>query len=239
MRRAAFVPVLGEAVVDLLAPRRGERILDLGCGDGALTERLVAAGAVVQGVDLSPELVSVALRRGLSVRLGDGQRLAEVGAYDAVFSNAALHWMREAGAVVDGVFRALRPGGRFVGEFGGAGNVGTVVAAMRRVFEERGDLGEWVNPWYFPTAKEYRAALVAGGFVVREVGCFARPTMVEAGLVSWLENFAGGIVDEVDEGRRRAFYRRVEALCRPVLYSEERGWVLDYVRLRFFAVRPD
>src|SRR4051812_8267620 len=154
---ARFVADLGMPVVDLLDPRPGERILDLGCGDGALTEKLAAAGCKVVGADASPELVEAARARGLDVRLVDGHKLDFDADFDAVFSNAALHWMRQPDAVIDGVHRALKPGGRFVGEFGGAGNVVRIVSALESALERRGIDGKTVNPWYFPNVKDYAA----------------------------------------------------------------------------------
>jgi trans-aconitate methyltransferase len=126
-RNAGFVAALGQPVVELLAPRSGERILDLGCGDGALTE-VLARDARVTGVDASAEQVGAARARGLDAHVADGTRLGFAAEFDAVFSNAALHWMRDPDAVIDGVWRVLKPGGRFVGECGGAGNVATVRA---------------------------------------------------------------------------------------------------------------
>ena len=132
-QHTGFVPVLGAPVLDLLAPMADERILDLGCGDGALTEKLVAAGADVLGVDASEAMVEAARARGLDVRVQDGQALDFDRAFDAVFSNAALHWMLDPDAVIAAVHRALRPGGRFVGEFGGHGNVAAIRVAILAV----------------------------------------------------------------------------------------------------------
>ena len=126
-RVAGFVPALGQPVVDLLAPKPGERILDLGCGDGPLTLKLQELGAHVVGVDASPDQIAAAQRLGLDARVVDAHDLRLPPAFDAVFSNAALHWMKKPDAVIAGVWRALKPGGRFVGEMGAAGNVGTVV----------------------------------------------------------------------------------------------------------------
>jgi len=137
-QHARFVSDLGSPVVDLIAPRPGERILDLGCGDGALTEKLVAAGASVVAVDASAEQVAGARARGLDARVARGEALPFVSEFDAVFSNAALHWMREAAAVISSVHRALRPGGRFVAEMGGAGNVAAIRSALVSALGHRG-----------------------------------------------------------------------------------------------------
>ena len=128
---AGFVPALGAPVLDLLAPRAGERILDLGCGDGVLTRRIAESGAEVVGVDTSESLLAAARAAGLNARAMSGEALAFDAEYDAVFSNAALHWMLDGAAVAAGVFRALKPGGRFVGEMGGHGNIASLRAALR------------------------------------------------------------------------------------------------------------
>src|SRR5437773_2782904 len=165
-RNARVVSDLGAPVVELLAPRPGERILDLGCGDGALTQRLVAIGCDVVGVDGSAAQVAAARTRGLECRVMDGEQLAFDAAFDAVFSNAALHWMKRADDVIAGVWRALRPGGRFVGECGGHGCVATIVRALERSLAERNIDARALNPWYFPTIEDYGGRLRARGFVV-------------------------------------------------------------------------
>src|SRR5206468_8391394 len=167
--QARFVSDLGMPVVELLAPLRGERVLDLGCGDGVLTKRLVDLGCQVVGVDASADMISAAKALGLDARVMDGHALQFNGEFDAVFSNAALHWLKQPEKVVDGVWRALKPGGRFVGEFGGCGNVATIVAALERVLRERAIDARPVNPWYNPTAEEYRMVLAARGFVVNTI----------------------------------------------------------------------
>jgi len=148
-RNAGFVAVLGQPVVELLAPRPDERILDLGCGEGTLTA-VRARQARVTGVDASVEQVAAARVRGLDAHVADGTRLGCFAEeFDAVFSNAALHWMRDPDAVIDGVWRALKPGGCFVGECGGAGNVATVRGALVAVLARRGIDGDAASPWYF------------------------------------------------------------------------------------------
>src|SRR4051794_22589978 len=172
---ARFVSDLGMPVVDLLAPKPGERILDLGCGDGVLTERLVAIGCRVIGVDGSPEQVEAARARGIEAYVADGQELRFDGEFDAVFSNAAMHWMKHADAVIAGVWRALVPGGRFVAELGGYGCVANIESALVAALDRRGIDGRAVHPWYFPTPEAYRRRLQAQGFTVPFIALIPRP----------------------------------------------------------------
>ena len=153
-RHARFVSDLGAGVVDLLAPQPGERVLDLGCGDGALTETLVAAGCRVVAVDSSPEQIAAARLRGLDARTARAEALPFEAEFDAVFSNAVLHWIRDADAVLASVARALKPGGRFVAELGGAGCVITIRHALSDALLRRGVDAAAYDPWLFPTAEE-------------------------------------------------------------------------------------
>jgi trans-aconitate methyltransferase len=237
-KHGRFVSDLGAAVVELLAPRPGERVLDLGCGDGALTEKLVAAGAQVVAVDASAEQVAAARGRGLDARVARGEALPFAAEFDAVFSNAALHWMREADAVLASVQRALRPGGRFVAEMGGAGNVAAIRAAIAEALGRRRIDGRAFDLLFLPTAEEYRARLEAHGFAVRTISLFARPTPLPGDLSAWLETFAQPSLRAVPDGDRAGLIEEVTAALRPRLYDAERGWVADYVRLRFAAVKP-
>ncbi|QQP88206.1 methyltransferase domain-containing protein [Skermanella sp. TT6] len=236
---ARFVADLGLPVVDLLAPRPGERILDLGCGDGVLTEKLAAAGCRVVGVDASPELTAAARARGIDVHLMDGHALAVGGGFDAVFSNAALHWMLRPDDVIAGVWNALRPGGRFVGEFGGAGNVARIVHALEAALGRRGIDGKAANPWFFPTSDDYAARLAAAGFRVRSCELIERPTPLPTGMAGWLATFAGSFLAAVPEGERNAVLDEVMAAIAPDLLKSDGTWYADYVRLRFAADRPD
>jgi len=232
-----FVSDLGAGVVDLLAPARGERILDLGCGDGALTEKLVAAGAQVVGVDASPEQVEAARARGLDARVARAEALPFAAEFDAVFSNAALHWIRDADAVLASVHRALRPGGRFVAEMGGAGNVAAIRAALAEALDRRGLDGRAFDLLFLPTAEEYRARLEAHGFAVRTIALFPRPTPLPGEMSAWLETFAQPSLRAVSDGDRPGLIEEVTAALRPRLYQADQGWVADYVRLRFAAVK--
>lgn len=231
---AGFVPALGEAALALLAPRPGERILDLGCGDGALTRRLVEAGAVVTGLDRDPAMLAAAAARGLAVIRGDGCALAFSGAFDAVFSNAALHWMTDGDAVARGVFEALVPGGRFVGECGGHGNVAAIRAGMRALAERRGE--PWAEVQRYDSAERWSTRLVAAGFVEIEARLIARPTALPTGIAGWLRTFRGGFVPHGTDPD--AFVSQVESFLAPMLRDDEGRWTADYVRLRFAARRP-
>ena len=235
---ARFVADLGLPVVELLAPRIGERILDLGCGDGALTERIAALGPHVVGIDASPELVDAARARGLDVALGDAHELGFEAEFDAVFSNAALHWMLRPDAVVLGVVHALRPGGRFVGEMGGFGNVAAISLAMRTVLLEAGVDGLAIRPWYFPSPREYRRLLEVCGFQVDMIELIPRPTPLPTGMAGWLETFGEPFLRHIPPASRpRARARAVELLS-TVLRDDDGAWFADYVRLRFRATKP-
>ena len=234
---ASFVAQHGEPVLALLNPRPGEQILDLGCGDGALSLKLVEAGAIVLCVDASDSMVAAAIARGLDAEVCSGEQLAFDNRFDAVLSNAALHWMRDYRAVIDGVYRALKPGGRFVVEMGGEGNIAALVGAMRTVFARHAEFGEFRNPWFFPALADYRDALEYGGFEVHYIERFERPTPLSAGVREWLQLFANGITGSLDAAQRTRFLDEVESLLRPSLHSERDGWVADYVRLRFEAYK--
>jgi SAM-dependent methyltransferase len=236
-RNAGFVAALGQAVVELLAPRPDERILDLGCGDGALSA-VLAQRARVTAVDASPDQIAAARTRGLDAHVADGTRLAFAAEFDAVFSNAALHWMRDPDAVIDGVWRALRPGGRFVAECGGAGNVATVLDALHAVVARCGVDGDAVSPWYFPSVDEYRARLERRGFVVQSIDLIPRPTRLPGRLADWLDTFAESFLAAVPAQQRGAVKDEVEAALRPTLCDATGAWTVDYVRLRFAAVKP-
>lgn len=236
-RWGGFVPEFGVAVLGLLAPRAGEKILDLGCGDGSLTERIIDSGASVVGVDASAEQVAAAKGRGVDARVVEGQSLDFTQEFDAVFSNAALHWMRPPDRVAAGVWRALKPGGRFVGEMGGKGNIETVTDALTEGLERRGIDAAALTPWYFPGVEEFTALLQGAGFRVPKMELFPRPTHIPGGIEDWLWTFCEGFLMAVPDGGRRAFIAELEDALAPELADGRGRWSVDYVRLRFHAVR--
>ncbi len=233
---ARFITDLGLPVVELLAPQPGERVLDLGCGDGPLTAKLAALGCTVVGVDGSEAMVRAARKLGLDARVMDAQSLAFVAEFDAVFSNAALHWMPRGAAVIDGAWRALRPGGRFVGEFGGRDNVVAITTALNRARERRGLAP--VRPWVNPGPDDYTAVLEARGFEVMAMQHFPRPTPLPGSIRDWLELFTNAFSDDLPEAVRGDFHDEVVRDLAGALQRPDGSWFVDYVRLRFAARRP-
>jgi len=237
---AGFVAELGLPVVDLLAPRPGERILDLGCGEGALTATLAEMGCEVVGVDASPDQIARARAEGLDAHVLDGHRLIEAprfeGAFDAVFSNAALHWMkRDPDAVLAGVARALKPGGRFVAEMGGAGNVDAIRRACHAELSARGADPVPVDPWFFPSVADYRARLERAGFAVRSIELIPRPTPLPGDVAGWLATFAESFLAALPEAERPEAVASIRTRLQPDLQAPDGSWTADYVRLRFAA----
>ena len=236
-RNARFVAELGAPLVQILDPLPGERILDLGCGDGALTESLIATGATVVGADNSRNLVAAAQARGIDARVIDGTALPFENEFDGVFSNAALHWMRPAEAAVSGVARALVPGGRFVGEFGGAGNVEILRRALHQALSAHGLDPAQRDPWYFPSVAAYRELLEAAGFRIQSIKLIPRPTPLPGDVMGWLETFSGAFVGGLDPALRAAILTKVRSATKDALCDTAGQWTADYVRLRFAAVK--
>ncbi len=236
---AAYVHGLAGGVLELLAPQPGERILDLGCGDGQLTTKLIAAGAEVTGVDSSESMAEAARARGVNVVVASMESLPlPDNSFDAAFSNAALHWVKNHEAMLTEVNRVLRPGGRFVAECGGHGNIAAICVALRAVLGRHGfgELEEGVN--YYPSVEGYSARLVRHRFEVRTIQLIPRPTpLPESGMDGWLRTFRRGVIESLPEELRETVIRETVALLEPVLRDEQGSWTADYVRLRFHAVK--
>jgi trans-aconitate methyltransferase len=238
-QNAHFVPALGQPVLDLLKPRAGERILDLGCGDGVLTEKITVAGATAVGVDASADMIAAAKRRGLDAFVMDGRNLTFNHEFDAVFSNAALHWMKsDPDAVIAGVRRALKPGGRFVAEMGGHGCVAAITVALLTVLQRRGIDTQSLIPWYFPTVDDYRSRLERAGFAVDYIELIPRPTPLPTAMEGFFATFAEPFFKQVPADQRGAARAEAIDLLRPVLCDEQGRWTADYIRLRFAAHVP-
>lgn len=238
----SFVWKYGEELIELLAPRPGERILDLGCGTGHLTSQLALAGASVVGLDHSPAMIEQARRNypDLQFVLGDAAHFGFAEPFDGVFSNAALHWVKRAEDVVVCVARALKPGGRFVAEFGGKGNIRSIHVSLLRALDELGLVNHsgW-NPWYYPSIGEYASLLERSGLAVRQAVLFDRPTPLEEGergLRLWLDMFAGDLLDTLPPEVREQAVRSVERQLRPSQFRDG-NWIADYARIRVLARR--
>lgn len=235
----AFVSRLGQNTFDRLRPTKGERILDLGCGTGDLTARIAAEGAETVGYDSSPDMIAEARRKypHLAFEVADGHTFHGRGDFDAVFSNAALHWMTRPKAAARNIADALRPGGRFVAEFGGKGNIGRLVQAILQVFP---DAHERV-PWYFPSIGEYAQVLERVGFRVMTAEHFDRPTPLEGGdraIAGWMKAFGGAFIGSLPEEEAERAVAAMERLLKPHLFDAESGqWIADYKRIRIVAVK--
>jgi trans-aconitate methyltransferase len=237
-RNARFVSDLGAPVLELLAPRAGERILDLGCGDGVLTKKLVDRGCSVVAVDSSAPQVEAARKLGLDARVMDAAALPFADEFDAVFSNAVLHWIKRADPMIAAVYRALKPGGRFVAECGGQGCVDTIKTALVAAMKRRGVDGEALVPWYYPTPGDYATRLERAGFRVDSIALIPRPTPLPGDIVDWLQTFALAFLQALPDAGRTDYLREVRDALEPQLRDGTGVWVADYVRLRFAATRP-
>jgi SAM-dependent methyltransferase len=244
---AAFVPALGSAALELLAPQPGEMILDLGCGDGVLTQKIMATGARVIGLDASEEMVEAARGRGVDAFVADAQALdlegqkVRFGEFDAAFSNAALHWMLDPDAVAAGVYSVLKPGGRFVGEMGGAGNIASLRAGIRAELQDRGYPIPAEDPQWYPAVEEFVRLYGCAGFVEIQAHLIPRPTLLPGGVAGWVKTFRSGWLDvaEVPEDAREEVAAAIEARLAPALRQPDGTWIADYVRLRFSMRKPD
>jgi trans-aconitate 2-methyltransferase len=232
----AFVWKYGAELLPLLDPQPGERILDLGCGTGRLTAEIAAAGAQTLGIDSSPDMIGQARQNypKLKFQLADARTLTITEPFDAVFSNAALHWIPEARAAVQSIYRALKPGGRLVAEFGGKGNNAIVIAALIAA-----GASDPLLTFYFPSIGEYTPILEAEGFEVRFATLFDRPTELEdpvRGLEQWLLMFQQKALAAIPPESREKAFRQIEDQVRPELFYDAK-WHIDYRRIRVVAVK--
>jgi trans-aconitate methyltransferase len=242
-RRFRFVTTYGEEALQALAPQRGERVLDLGCGTGELTAKIAGRGADVVGLDQDAAMIRRAHERYPELRFEradahDFERPGGVDAFDAVFSNAALHWMLRPAEVIAAVRAALRPGGRFVAEAGGQGNIAQVEQALHRARAEAGAPPR-PSPWFFPSIATYARLLEEGGLEPRSMQLGDRRTPLASGesaLADWMDMFATPLLDDLPADQRDQVLERASQLVRPALFADGR-WSVDYRRLRFVAVR--
>jgi SAM-dependent methyltransferase len=236
-QHGSFVHGLAGGVVEWLDPKSGENILDIGCGDGQLTLRLAESGAVVTGVDLSPQMVAAARARGVSADEASAEKLPYADAkFDAIFSNAALHWVHDHDAMLAEAHRVLKPGGRFVAELGGHGNIAAIRAALIAVLECHGYAGREDNVNYYPTPESYSRRLERHGFNVERIALIPRPTPLgSGGMAEWIKTFRRGVLDSLPESLRETVVNETVQLLANVLRDDDGNWTADYVRLRFAA----
>jgi trans-aconitate methyltransferase len=236
-QHGAFVHELAGGVLEWLAPAAGERILDLGSGDGQLTKRIHATGASVTGLDSSPQMVAAARELGLDATVGNAEAIPfDAHSFDAVFSNAALHWVRNHDAMLSGVKRILKPGGRFVAEFGGHGNIAAIRVAMRCALVRFGFDASRDDVNYYPTPQIYTRRLEQHGFTVERMALIPRPTpLPEGGMSGWIRTFRRGVLESLPQETRDKVVEEATSLLAPALQDEEGNWTADYVRLRFIA----
>ncbi|GAB4371833.1 MAG: class I SAM-dependent methyltransferase [Elainellaceae cyanobacterium] len=238
--RHSFIWQYGEPLLELLAPQLGERILDLGCGTGQLTQKIAETGAEVIGLDADATMLNRAQQNypNLEFVHADARSFSLDRPVDAVFSNATLHWVQQPGAAIQSIYQVLKPGGRFVAEFGGKGNVQFILRGLYQVLQEIGHSPEALNPWYFPSVGEYASLLEQQGFDVTYAALIDRPTPLEgeAGIANWLQMFAGSFLAVIPETERSALISAIETQLRPILYQEGK-WIADYRRIRVVAIK--
>lgn len=227
--RHSYVWEYGKSLTELLAPKPHERIVDLGCGTGHLTARIAESRAAVIGIDRDPAMIAQARINfpQIQFQLADAAGFHVNEPVDAVFSNAVLHWVRDPVPAVTAIAAALKPGGRFVAEFGGKGNVDAVLEAVRACVPDA------ISPWYFPSIGEYAGILERHGIEVTFAELFDRPTPLEGSdaMRDWLRMFGAKLFENVPLGRRTGLITQVETLLRNKLWQGG-AWVIDYRRLR-------
>ncbi|WP_373528617.1 trans-aconitate 2-methyltransferase [Nostoc sp.] len=237
----AFVWQYGEDLLKFLNPQPGESILDLGCGTGQLTEKIAQVGAEVMGVDHAPAMIEKARQNYPHIRfdVADATNFRVDKPLDAVFSNAVLHWVKEADSAIASIHQSLKPGGRFVAEFGGKGNVQAIATALESALEAIHIPAQALNPWYFPSIGEYASRLEQQGFDVIHAILFARPTPLaegEASMANWIQMFATSFLAGLSSEQKIQVIRVVEEHLKPTLYQQG-TWIADYRRIRIVAIK--
>jgi trans-aconitate methyltransferase len=236
-KNARFVSDLGSSVLELLSPKPGERVLDLGCGDGVLSKKIAELGCEVVAIDSSVAFIDSARKLGLDAHVIDAVSLPYHEEFDAVFSNAVLHWIKRADEMIAGVYRSLRPGGRFVAECGGFGCVDKIRRALVESLDKRGIHGEARVPWYFPTPGDYATRLERAGFRVDSIALIPRPTPLPGDITGFLETFGLCFLEGLSGPDRSEYLQEVRTVLKPQLVNEAGVWIADYVRLRFAATK--
>lgn len=237
----SFVSQLGTDLVQLLNPQSGESILDLGCGTGYLTDKIADSGAKVIGIDNASTMIEQARKNypNLMFEVADGTNLHFTEQFDDIFSNAVLHWIKEPEKVIAGIWRALKPGGRFVAEFGGKGNVQAIVTAIYQAIQAAGyPINESNNPWYFPSIAEYGTLLEQAGLQLTFAMLFERltPLKDEKGMQNWLKMFADSFLTTFPIEQQMSIINDIEKQLYPTLYKNG-IWFADYKRLRVVAIK--
>ncbi|RHZ79400.1 hypothetical protein Glove_146g45 [Diversispora epigaea] len=245
LRHANFVySIPQQDLITLLAPKSYERILDLGCGDGALTFQIQQLCKECIGIDKSHKMIKAAQEKGCNdVRVVDGEKLSEwienegfEGSFDAIFSNAAIHWMKNQKAVIEGVHKCLKPGGRFVAEMGGHGNVEVIEKSLIATLDKLGYDGTSLSPWYFPSQEEFENLLIANSFKINSINLFPRPTHLPTNLIGWIETFGFSFLEVLKETERNQVINKVVDMCKSETFNEkDNSWIITYVRLRVVA----
>lgn len=232
---ARFVTQYGSSVLDLLGDLSGKRVLDIGCGDGPLTLEIVQRGASAVATDSSLSMIAKARELGLDARVLDARELPFEGEFDAVFTNAALHWIQPLKPVVQGVARALKPGGRFAGECGGHGNVAAICTALRGALTQFGYDPAGRSPWHFPTLEEFSGLLEGAGLEIEQIVLFPRPTPLPTDMRGWMRTMAMSYFSGCREEDVEPMLDAAISLVEPSLCDDQGRWTADYVRLRFLA----
>jgi trans-aconitate methyltransferase len=237
LKNAEFVSTYGTAVAELLGDIEGQRVLDLGCGDGRLTLELVSKGASVVGIDSSTSMINSAREKGLDAYALDALSIDYDQEFDSVFTNATLHWIPNHPLLASKVFSAVKPGGQFVGEFGGHGNVAAINTAVRGVLAKNGFDWTGKKPVTYPSVQKFKSVLEEAGFEVAYIELIPRPTPLPTGIRGWIETFGGPFLEDAEPKARRGLVDEIENLLAPALRDEFGNWTADYIRLRFKAVK--